>query len=64
MILEQRLASSFINGKIFLAFIFPLYPLSFDYSYNTFPLVTFGNAKALLATLAIIALGSIRGHEL
>lgn len=51
-----RLASSFmIMGKYFLLLFFP-HPLSFDYSYNTFPLVTFGNAKALLATLAIIAL--------
>jgi tetratricopeptide (TPR) repeat protein len=49
-----RLATSFlIIGKYMLLFLFPV-SLSFDYSYNTFPLVGFSNIGAILSLLIIL----------
>ncbi|MFM1745356.1 MAG: hypothetical protein RLZZ630_1293 [Bacteroidota bacterium] len=49
-----RLATAFlIIGKYILLFILPL-TLSFDYSYNTFPLVGFSNIGALLSLLIVL----------
>ena len=52
----KRLASAlYINGKYLLLLIFP-HPLSFDYSYNSIPLVSFGDIRALIPLLVITAL--------
>lgn len=49
-----RLATAFmIIGKYILLFLFPV-SLSFDYSYNTFPLVGFSNLTALLTMLVVL----------
>lgn len=49
----KRFASAiYIMGRYIMLLFFP-HPLSFDYSYNTFPLVTFGDFRALLS-LAVI----------
>lgn len=59
----KRFASSiYIMGRYILLLFFP-HPLSFDYSYNTFPLVTFADFRALLSLLVIAALAvfAIRG---
>ncbi len=54
--LGKRLASSIlIMGKYLLLLVFP-HPLCFDYSFNTIPLVTFGDIRALLSLAVIIAL--------
>ena len=42
-------------GKSILLLIFP-HPLSWDYSYNQFPIVSWGNVNALLSTAVYIAL--------
>lgn len=61
--LATRLATAFsiIGRYLFLLFI--PHPLSYDYSYNTIPLVSFAAPQALLSIIIIIALAvfAIRG---
>ena len=61
----KRFASSiYIMGRYIMLLFFP-HPLSFDYSYNTFPLVTFGDFRALLSLLIIggLAFYAIKGFK-
>ena len=53
---SERLATAFaVMGKyIYLMFI--PHPLSFDYSYNQIPVVSFGSAAALISTLILLYL--------
>ncbi|MBS1764886.1 MAG: tetratricopeptide repeat protein [Bacteroidetes bacterium] len=61
--ITDRLATAMmILGKYLWLLIVP-YPLSFDYSFNTFPIVSFGDIRAIIALIIYIALGifAIRG---
>lgn len=52
----ERLSTAFmLMGKYFLLMFVP-HPLSFDYSYSVYKVVSFGNVYALLSTIAIIGL--------
>jgi tetratricopeptide (TPR) repeat protein len=52
----MRLATSiYIMGKYLWLLLFP-HPLSFDYSFNTFPLVSFGDVRTLFVLIVIAAL--------
>ncbi len=52
----SRLATAIaILGKYFMLLVFP-HPLSFDYSFNQIPNISFGDAKALLSVLLYIGL--------
>lgn len=52
----KRLASAiYLNGKYLLLLIFP-HPLSFDYSFNSIPVVGFGDVRALVPLIVIITL--------
>lgn len=54
---SEMLATNFvILGKYLALLVFP-HPLSFDYSYNQFPIVNWGNWQALLSFAVHIALG-------
>jgi Flp pilus assembly protein TadD len=54
---SEMLATNFvILGKYLALLVFP-HPLSFDYSYNQFPIVNWGNWQALLSFTVHIALG-------
>jgi len=52
----DRMATSFVFlGKYIYMTIIP-YPLSYDYSYNQIPIVSWGNIKAILSLLVTVAL--------
>jgi len=54
---SEMLATNFvILGKYLALLVYP-HPLSFDYSYNQFPIVNWGNWQALLSILVYTALG-------
>src|SRR5205085_5604624 len=61
----KRIASAImIMGKYLMLLVFP-HPLCFDYSYNTFPLVTFGDIRALISLVVIIGLAvyAVKGFK-
>ena len=61
----QQLATAvMIAGKYLYLLIIP-YPLSFDYSYNTFPVVDFSNIKAFfsLAVYVFLLIMAIKGFK-
>jgi len=53
--LQQLATAVLIAGKYLYLLIIP-YPLSFDYSYNTFPVVDFSEVKALLSLASYVFL--------
>jgi len=55
----DRMATSFVFlGKYIYMAIIP-YPLSYDYAYNQIPIVSWGNIKAILSLLVVVALISL-----
>ncbi|MEO8150018.1 MAG: tetratricopeptide repeat protein [Bacteroidia bacterium] len=61
----KRIASAtMIMGRYLMLLVFP-HPLCFDYSYNTFPLVSFGDIRALISLVVIVALGvyAVKGFK-
>lgn len=60
-LLEREATAIYMMGRYLLLLVFP-HPLSYDYSYNQIPLVSFASAKAVisLGALAALALVAIR----
>jgi hypothetical protein len=60
----EREATAFsMMGRYLFLLVFP-HPLSYDYSYNEIPLVSFTNAKAIVPFLACVALAVVAFRQL
>ncbi|MEM9024127.1 MAG: tetratricopeptide repeat protein, partial [Bacteroidota bacterium] len=61
----EKLASAILIMGIYVKLLFFPHPLSFDYSYNQIPIVSFGDPKALLALALFAGLGfvALRGWK-
>ena len=52
---EKLATALFIQFKYLILLVFP-HPLSYDYSFNQIPIINFGNPKAIISVLVILAL--------
>ena len=60
---EREATAFYMMGRYLLLLIFP-HPLSYDYSYNEIPIISFANAKAIVPFLICAALAFIAVREL
>lgn len=61
--LDREATAFYMMGRYLLLLIFP-HPLSYDYSFNEIPIVSFANAKAIVPFLVCAALAVIAIKEL
>jgi Flp pilus assembly protein TadD len=61
--LEREATAFYMMGRYLLLLFFP-HPLSYDYSYNEIPIISFANAKALASFLVCAALVFVAAQEL
>jgi Flp pilus assembly protein TadD len=60
---EREATACYIMGRYLLLLVFP-HPLSYDYSFNEIPIVSFANAKAIVPLLVSAALAVFAIREL